>query len=187
MALLTTTAVASVRGLPAMAPYGLASIFLYVLPAIVFLVPVSLVAAELASGWDGGIFGWVKAAYGDRMGFVAVWQQWMQNVVWFPAQLAFMAGALAYIVNPSLGSNGVFVGATILVVYWGRDPHLAARAGRDGVRGQQGTHRRHPHSGRDARDHGRASTWPRAAPRSSTPARRAAAGCRPGRASRASS
>ncbi|MUH46160.1 MAG: amino acid:proton antiporter, partial [Actinobacteria bacterium] len=32
MALLTTTAVASVRGLPAMAPYGLASIFLYVLP-----------------------------------------------------------------------------------------------------------------------------------------------------------
>lgn len=118
MALLTTTAVASVRGLPAMAPYGLASIFLFVLPAIVFLVPVSLVAAELASGWNGGIFGWVKAAYGDRMGFVAVWQQWMQNVVWFPAQLAFMAGALAYIFNPALGSNGLFVGATILVVYW---------------------------------------------------------------------
>ncbi|MFZ4486181.1 MAG: APC family permease [Candidatus Nanopelagicales bacterium] len=118
MALLTTTAVASVRGLPAMAPYGLASIFLYVLPAIVFLVPVALVAAELASGWNGGVFGWVKAAYGDRMGFVAIWQQWMQNVVWFPAQLAFFAGALAYVFNPDLGSNGVFVGATILIVYW---------------------------------------------------------------------
>ena len=118
MALLTTTAVASVRGLPAMAPYGLASIFLYILPALVFLVPVSLVAAELASGWNGGVFGWVKAAYGDRMGFVAIWQQWMQNVVWYPAQLAFMAGALAYIFNPALGSNGFFIGAVILVVYW---------------------------------------------------------------------
>jgi hypothetical protein len=32
MAMLTATAVASVRGLPAMAPYGWASIFLYVCP-----------------------------------------------------------------------------------------------------------------------------------------------------------
>lgn len=60
----------------------------------------------------------VKAAYGDRMGFVAIWQQWMQNVVWYPAQLAFMAGALAYIFNPALGSNGFFIGVVILVVYW---------------------------------------------------------------------
>jgi len=118
MALLTTVAVASVRGLPAMAPYGLASIFLYVLPAIVFLIPVALVAAELASGWNGGVFGWVQAAYGDRMGFVAIWQQWIQNVVWYPAQLAFFAGALAYIFNPALANNGLFVGVVILVVYW---------------------------------------------------------------------
>lgn len=118
MAMLIATAVASVRGLPAMAPFGWASIFLYVLPAIVFMVPVALVAAELASGWKGGVFVWVKEAFGDRLGFFAIWQQWMQNVVWYPAQLAFFASALAYVFKPSLASNGVFTGLVILVVYW---------------------------------------------------------------------
>ena len=118
MALLTTCAVASIRGLPAMAPYGLASIMLFVIPAVVFLVPTALVAAELASGWKGGIFRWIQAAYGDQAGFFAIWQQWMQNVVWYPAQLAFFAAALAYIFSPSLATNGVFVGITILVTYW---------------------------------------------------------------------
>lgn len=118
MAILIATAVASVRGLPAMAEYGWASIFLYVLPALVFMVPVALVAAELASGWKGGVFVWVREAFGDRMGFSAIWQQWIQNVVWYPAQLAFFASALAYVFNPDLASNGLFTGAVILIVYW---------------------------------------------------------------------
>jgi len=118
MALLTTCAVASIRGLPAMAPYGLASILLYIIPAIVFLVPTALIAAELASSWEGGVFGWVKAAYGDRAGFFAIWQQWIQNVVWFPAQLAFFATALAYIFDRNLASNGLFIGIVILAVFW---------------------------------------------------------------------
>jgi len=118
MALLTTCAVASIRGLPAMAPYGLASILLYIIPAIVFLVPTALIAAELASSWEGGVFGWVKAAYGDRAGFFAIWQQWIQNVVWFPAQLAFFATALAYIFDRNLANSGLFIGIVILVVFW---------------------------------------------------------------------
>ncbi|UUP15449.1 APC family permease [Aeromicrobium wangtongii] len=118
MAVLIATAVASVRGLPAMAPYGWASIFLYVLPAILFMVPVALVAAELASGWKGGVFVWVKEAFGDRLGFFAIWQQWMQNVAWYPAQLAFFASALAYVFDPKLANSGLFTGLVILVVYW---------------------------------------------------------------------
>ncbi len=39
-----------------LAVVGLASVFFYVLPALVFLVPTSLVAAELASGWEGGVY-----------------------------------------------------------------------------------------------------------------------------------
>jgi putative glutamate/gamma-aminobutyrate antiporter len=118
MALLTTTAVASIRGLATIATFGLASIFIYIVPALVFLIPTALVPAELGSGWKGGVFGWVKAAYGDRMGFFAIWQQWMQNVVWYPVVLSFFASALAYVYEPSLASNGLFVAVIILVVYW---------------------------------------------------------------------
>jgi hypothetical protein len=56
MCFMTVSAVASIRNTPSMAVYGLACIFLYALPAIVFLLPTSLVAAELASGWDGGVY-----------------------------------------------------------------------------------------------------------------------------------
>lgn len=118
MAILIATAVASVRGLPAMAAYDWASIFLYVLPAILFMVPVALVAAELASGWKGGVFVWVKEAYGDQIGFFAIWQQWMQNVAWYPAQLAFFASALAYVFDPKLANSGLFTGLVILAIYW---------------------------------------------------------------------
>ena len=47
-AIMNVTTIVSLRGLPAQAEYGLTSIFYYVFAAVVFLVPVSLVAAELA-------------------------------------------------------------------------------------------------------------------------------------------
>ncbi|WP_235511263.1 hypothetical protein [Agromyces sp. Root81] len=56
LAILTVVAVASLRSLPAMAGYGLGSITLFIIPAIFFLVPTALVAAELATGWKGGVF-----------------------------------------------------------------------------------------------------------------------------------
>lgn len=59
LVLMTTRSVASLRPSPTMAVYGLACVFLYLVPAIVFLLPTSLVAAELAPGWDGGVYNWV--------------------------------------------------------------------------------------------------------------------------------
>lgn len=130
LAILTVVAVASLRSLPAMATYGLASVFLYVIPAVLFLVPTSLVAAELATGWKGGIFIWVREAFGDRTGFLAIWLQWAQNVVWYPAQIAFIAASLAYVVGKSdADKNGFYVAAVILILYWGST--LIALAGKN--------------------------------------------------------
>ena len=64
LAIMNVTAVVSLRGLPAEAEYGLSSAFYYLFAAIVFLIPTSLVAAELAAMFQdkqGGVFrGWVK-------------------------------------------------------------------------------------------------------------------------------
>ncbi|WP_202616256.1 amino acid permease [Actinomyces sp. 432] len=119
LAMLTVVAVASLRSLPAMAGYGLASIVLYLIPAVLFMVPTALVAAELATGWKGGVFIWVREAFGERWGFVAIWLQWVQNVVWYPTQIAFIAVSLSYVVGGgSLANNGVYVAAVIIVLYW---------------------------------------------------------------------
>jgi len=119
MAVMTTIAVASLRSLPAMAVYGWASILLWLIPALLFFVPTSLVAAELSASVPGGVYEWIKEALGQRWALVAVWVQWAHNIVWYPAQLAMIAGAAAYFVNASqLANSGIYTAAVIIIVFW---------------------------------------------------------------------
>lgn len=121
--MMTVAAVVSLRGLPMLAKEGLSMIFYILFSTVLFLLPASLVAAELGgafSGKGGGVYTWVKEAFGSRWGFTAIWLQWIQNVVWYPTVLAFAASALAYLfMKPDLASDGVFTGTVILVCYWG--------------------------------------------------------------------
>jgi amino acid transporter len=118
LAMMTTSSVASLRPSPTMAVYGLACVFLYVVPAIVFLLPTSLVSAELASGWDGGVYNWVSQGISKPMGFLAVWCQFAMTIFYYPSLLGFVAGTLAYVINPSLASSGVWTAIVIMVAYW---------------------------------------------------------------------
>ena len=118
LALMTTSSVASLRAAPTMAVYGLASVFLYVVPAIVFLLPTSLVSAELASGWKGGIYNWVSSGISKPMGFLAVWCQFAMTIFYYPTLLGFVASTLAYVFNPALASSGVWTALVIVVFYW---------------------------------------------------------------------
>ena len=107
LALMTTSSVASLRPAPTMAAYGLAAVFLYLVPAIVFLLPTSLVSAELASGWKGGVYNWVSLGLSKPMGFLAVWCQFAMTIFYYPSLLAFVASTLAYVINPALAASGV--------------------------------------------------------------------------------
>ncbi len=118
LALMTTSSVASLRAAPTMAVYGLACVFLYIVPAIVFLLPTSLVSAELASRYDGGVYNWVSRGISKPMGFLAVWCQFAMTIFYYPSLLGFVASTLAYVINPALASSGVWTALVIVVVYW---------------------------------------------------------------------
>ncbi|GHT89463.1 hypothetical protein FACS189474_6090 [Bacteroidia bacterium] len=110
LALMTAAAVLSLRGLPMMAKEEM-TMFFYVLFAIIlFLIPAALVSAELGSAFadkGGGVYTWIKEAFNSRLGFVAIWLQWIQNVVWYPIVLGFAAAAIAYMIGkPDLALNG---------------------------------------------------------------------------------
>jgi len=100
LAIMNVTAVVSLRGLPAEAVYGMSSAFYYLFAAIVFLIPTSLVAAELAAMFQdkqGGVFRWVGEAYGKKLGFLAIWVQWIESTIWYPTVLTFGAVSIAFI------------------------------------------------------------------------------------------
>ncbi|MEU1207089.1 APC family permease [Nocardia sp. NPDC005825] len=118
LALMTTSSVASLRSSPTMAVYGLACVFLYLVPALLFLLPTAFVAAELASGWTGGVYKWVGEGLSQPLGFLAVWCQFAMTIFYYPSLLAYVASTFAYIINPSLASNGVYVAIVIITIYW---------------------------------------------------------------------
>jgi amino acid transporter len=119
LALLTVGSVGYLGSAPATSVFGLASVFLYVLPAFVFLLPVSLVAAELASGWQGGVYNWVRQGVSAPMGLLAVWCQFAQTVFYYPALLAYVGSTLAYVIDKRLASNGIYTAAIIAGMFWG--------------------------------------------------------------------
>jgi glutamate:GABA antiporter len=116
---MTVASVGYLGSTPATAVFGLASVFLYVIPAALFLLPVSLVAAELASGWEGGVYNWVRQGLSPRLGLVAVWCQFAQTIFYYPALLAYVGSTLAYIIDPTLASNGIYTAAMIIILFWG--------------------------------------------------------------------
>ena len=121
LTMITVGSVDSIRNLPATALFGSQLIFYFIFGALFFLIPTALVSAELASGWakQGGIYIWVKEAFGKKSGFLAIWLQWIENVIWYPTILSFVAGTIGYLINPSLSSNPYFLWAVIVSCFWG--------------------------------------------------------------------
>ncbi len=126
LTLINVIAIASLRDLPQMATYGLGSVFFYTAATLFFFLPVSLVAAELATGWPerGGIYIWVREAFGPTWGFVAVFLQWFQNLCWYPVVITYAAASLAFGIAPTpaaaadLAGNKAFIVTAILVIFW---------------------------------------------------------------------
>lgn len=120
LVMINVIAIDNLRSLTAGAEYGFALVFFYILGAILFFIPTILVTAELATGWPnaGGVYVWVREAFGLRLGFLTIWLQWIYNVVWFPTIFTFIAGIVAYLIDPSWVENKVFMLSLILSAFW---------------------------------------------------------------------
>ena len=118
--LLIVGAIDSIRNLPTTALFGTTIIFFFVFSAIIFLIPTGLVSAELSSKFPnkGGIYEWVKLAFGEKIAFVGIWLQWINTMVWYPTILSFIAATAAYLINPHLADNKVYLVSIILGVFW---------------------------------------------------------------------
>lgn len=121
LTMITVGSVDSIRNLPATALFGSQLISFFIMGALFFLIPTALISAELASGWakQGGIYIWVKEAFGKKTGFLAIWLQWIENVIWYPTILSFVAGTIGYLINPALTSNPYFLWLVIVSSFWG--------------------------------------------------------------------
>jgi amino acid transporter len=121
LAMINVAAVLSIRNFPSMAVFGWSCIGWYIIGTILFLIPISLAGAELATGWPegGGVYAWVRQAFGEKGGFVAIFCEWSNNLVWFPTVLAFIASTLAFAITPDLATNPWYMFSVMMIAFWG--------------------------------------------------------------------
>lgn len=119
--LLITVSIDSIRNLPSTALFGPQLIFLYLVSALFMLIPGSIAASEFTYSWPqkGGIYQWVSLGLGKKVGFFAVWGQWVNTLVWFPTILAFVAGSIGYLFFPAWATNPYYVIIATLLCFWG--------------------------------------------------------------------
>lgn len=120
LVMINVIAVDSLRTLPLTAKLGMHLITFYLLAAFVFFIPVALVAAELATAYPstGGVYIWVREAFGRRAAFITIWLQWIYNVVWYPTIMAFISATIAYLFSPDLANNKIYLMTTVISLFW---------------------------------------------------------------------
>ena len=121
--LLYAIAIVSLQWLSTAAQIGPASLLMWLLALLVFFVPSGLAAMELSSrhSGDGGLYLWVRSAFGDLHGFIAGWCYVVSNLVFFPTLLLFIAGTAARSAAalwPGLGDSLPFNAGVALLVLW---------------------------------------------------------------------
>ncbi len=121
LAMINVAAIVSLRNFPLMAKEGCTSLFFYFVAGFIFLIPTALVCAELASGWPqkGGVYRWVREAFGPKVALMSIWWAWMEGIAWFPAILTFLGTIIAYLIDPLLAKNKAYMLTVMLSIFWG--------------------------------------------------------------------
>lgn len=120
LTMINVAAIASLRNLPITAIHGFQLIFYLGLAALFFFIPTALISAELVAHYpdEGGIYVWVREAFGKKIGFLAVWLQWLGVLIWYPTSLVFIAATIGALISPTLAENALFVFAVVTLVFW---------------------------------------------------------------------
>lgn len=100
---------------------GLGAIPTWIILTFIFFVPGALICAELAATYprDGGLYEWVKEAYGEEKGFMVSWLNWTAKLFWYTSFLTFLIVNISYAIGrPELASNKMFVMSLSLIIFW---------------------------------------------------------------------
>ncbi|GHP13941.1 glutamate:gamma-aminobutyrate antiporter [Lentilactobacillus fungorum] len=120
---MTTSMVMTVYGFAAFAKQGPTALFFLFLAGILWFIPVTKAAGEMASidGWSkGGIFTWARNMLGEKTGWAALFYQWIHITVGMNTMMYFIIGCLSISINLPIINNNPFVKfGLMMIILWG--------------------------------------------------------------------
>ncbi len=120
---MNVVAVVGLRWVARGARTGPASVTLWLLAWLAFFIPLTAAVAELSSRYpeQGGIYAWVRRAFGAGHGFICGWCLWVNNLFYFPSVLLFGAANFAAIGGPRwewLGASRWYAVVFVIIGIW---------------------------------------------------------------------
>jgi len=90
------------------AAVGNAQYFWWISMLILFFLPYGLISAELGTTYigDGGIYDWVRTAYGNKWGSRVAWNYWVNFALWIASLAVLFKDTLLQILPIRLGTVG---------------------------------------------------------------------------------
>ena len=102
------------------AQFGIHSVYYLIFVSLFFLLPVALVSCELASSYSsyGGVYAWIKDAFGLKVGLLCSWLMWVSNIVWYPTVFSFIATSLVYHLRWNIAENRILILICMNLLFW---------------------------------------------------------------------
>ncbi|MFZ5879165.1 MAG: APC family permease [Chloroflexota bacterium] len=102
--LFTICALLFVDTVASMSSMGASAVSWYVILVLLFFIPYGLITAELGSTYpdQGGLYVWVKRAFGETWAARTSWIYWVNMALWMPSSLIFVAGMISQLFFPDL-------------------------------------------------------------------------------------
>lgn len=101
------------------ASLGATSLFWWAYVLLLLFVPMALMTAELGTTYpgSGGVYHWVRLAFGARWGARLSWMYWVNNALWMPSVYILFAAMLSELFLPDLAlwtQIGIGIGLALL-------------------------------------------------------------------------
>jgi glutamate:GABA antiporter len=96
MVLFSVSAILVADTVATSAAMGVQGLGFWIILGLLFFIPYGFVTAELGSAWpdEGGIYVWVKTAFGPGWGTVTSWMYWVNVALWAPSVFVLFVGAI---------------------------------------------------------------------------------------------
>ena len=123
LTLFAITCIVGVRWIPAAAHAGPGSVTLWLLAALLFVVPLAIAVAALCAKYPGagGFYLWTRNDFGAWHGFLCFWIYWIGIAFWFPTAAMFYMSVGAYTLGPGyehLADNRIYLVTASLIAIW---------------------------------------------------------------------
>ncbi len=105
MTLLTVSAILLLDTVAASASIGVSSLFWWAFLGVTFFIPYGLMNAEMGTTYpeEGGIYAWVRDAFGGRWASRITWSYWVNNLLWVPSVFILFASIFNQLFGLALG------------------------------------------------------------------------------------